>query len=569
MANTAQTAPVLIIGAGPSGLVAALALIQNGIPIRIIDKAQDFHKASRGGGLHPRTVEFYRFLGVAQDAKRLSRPLAPIQMYKLPGGTEVVAQWKLFEDMKLTPDRPEDTITVSQYLSEGIFRDHLSNYGVHVELATEPVSIEQDTSGVTVSLKHAGVDELETARVAYVIGADGARGFTRKAIGATFEGETKEADGQAWSDVVVEGVSQDFWHIWNETGKFSISMRPKAEPGAFHLGIMGQNFDPADLATDQSKFCDFFYKHTGRTDIVFKSFTSLTYWKPKMRMVSELSKGRVFLCGDAAHVHSPTGGQGLNTSVGDAFNLGWKVALVHQGLASPELLATYQAERIPVIAQMLALTSNLYTRLVHRKPEDSAKAASPTSASSAKDASDFLRWRHHALRQLDVNYRWSPIVFDARGFNGLDEQALKAHAYEGYPGEPVRAGDRAPEAPGLVDAAGNETSLFDNFKPNKHTLLLFSPEHAGSKVEELVATARASPLGSATHWQTLVLGLQGVPAAVEGATVYHDKEGYAHKAYGIDGETLSAVVVRPDGYIGAFVNDVDGLQTYISRIVPV
>ncbi len=255
------------------------------------------------------------------------------------------------------------------------------------------------------------------------------------------------------------------------------------------------------------------------------------------------------------------------TGLGAQFNLAWKVALVYKGLASPELLATYQTERIPVIAHVLAVTSNLYTRLVHRQQDDSTKTAStePAPASSTKEATSFFKWRNNALRQLEVNYRWSPVVFDARGMQGMDEQTLQAHAYEGYPGEPVRAGDRAPEAPGLVDATGNETSLFEIFKPNKHTLLVFSPEQPGSKTEEVVAAARNSPLGSVI--QTLVLDRHGVPAAVEGATAYHDKEGHAHNAYGVAGETLSVVIVRPDGYIGAFVFDVDGLQTYFTRLV--
>ena len=115
---------------------------------------------------------------------------------------------------------------MSQYLNEGIFREHLAKLGVQVELSTEPVSIEQDETGVRVSLKHVGSDKIETVRCAYIIGADGARGqlqsstgaawyspiytgFTRRAIGATFEGQTKDADGQAWADVEVEGISSE------------------------------------------------------------------------------------------------------------------------------------------------------------------------------------------------------------------------------------------------------------------------------------------------------------------------------------------------------------------------
>ncbi|RDX51467.1 hypothetical protein OH76DRAFT_1346666 [Lentinus brumalis] len=561
MSTSSETpTPVLIIGAGPSGLAAALTLAQNGIPVRIIDKAVEFHKSSRGSGLHLRTIEIFRFLGVAQDARRLGLPLMPMQLYKLPGGTEPLGSWKLMDDVTISPDRPEvdhknPLLVLSQYLTEGIFRDHLLKYGVQVELGTEPVSIAQDETGVSVSLRHVGVQEVETVRYAYVIGADGARGFTRKAIGATFEGETKDGDGQAWADVEAEGISPDTWHAWTEPGKFTVAIRPKKELGHFHLVIAGMNFDPVGL-TEPSKFAESFYELTGRRDIVFNSFTGLSYWKPKMRMVNKMSEG-LFICGaDAAHVHSPTGGQGLNTSVGDAFNIAWKLALVCKGLASRDLLSTYQIERLPVISHMLATTSDLYTQLTNIQPDGGP-------ASSGKGSSG---WRNNALRQLEINYRWSPGVFDARGMNGLDEDALKAHGYQGYPrGEPVRAGDRAPQAPALVNATGKETSLFEIFKPNTHTVLVFSPTHArDSGVQEVAAAAQASPLASVT--KMLVLGRDGVPTAIDGANAYHDKEGHAYKAYGVDDGVLTVVVVRPDGYIGAFVNDVDGLQTYISRI---
>ena len=259
------------------------------------------------------------------------------------------------------------------------------------------------------------------------------------------------------------------------------------------------------------------------------------------------------------------------------FNLAWKLALAHKALAPGPpsgLLATYQTERIPVIAHMLAATSDLYTHSVG-KPN----AAKSDSDASAGAKGGFLKWRNNALFQLDVNYRWSPVVYDARGAGG-DEMELRARAYIGYPGEPVRAGDRAPEAPALVDATGEETSLFEIFRPTVHTLLVFAPDQArkeaveaGEGVQKLVAAARASPLGSVV--QTVVLGRQGVPAAIDGASTYHDKEGHAYRAYSVSvsDETqahsacVCAFIVRPDGYIGAFVRDVDGLETYVTEIV--
>ena len=199
---------------------------------------------------------------------------------------------------------------------------------------------------------------------------------------------------------------------------------------------------------------------------------------------------------------------------------------------------------------MLAATSNLYQHAVIKKDED------PTM-----DKAAFFQWRNLALRHYGINYRWSPLAHDARPPLGLSEDELKAHAFEGYPGGDVRAGDRAPDAPALVGADGSETALFSIFKPYFHTVLVFAPE--GADVSGVVKAAAAYPEGLV---RTVVLGRNGVPAAVAGADVYHDKEGHAHTGYHVSGDEVVVVAVRPDGYVGGFVYDVEGLQAYFARV---
>ncbi len=238
------------------------------------------------------------------------------------------------------------------------------------------------------------------------------------------------------------------------------------------------------------------------------------------------------------------------------FNLAWKIALVYKGLAKPELLSSFEAERLPVVTLMLATTSGLYNRFVATK--DAAAPPDP------KDKSRFLEWRNNALSMMDINYRWSPIVLDARG-NGDDLDALKAKAYEGYPGEDVHAGDRAPGAPALIDAEGNATWLHDIYKPALHTILVFSPEtdETDGQVNAVVDTVKALPKGT---YQVVILARHGVPKARSGAVAYHDSKGYAFGAYRVEEGKLTVVAVRPDAYVGAFLYDAHDLQVYFSRI---
>ncbi|KAJ7283132.1 FAD binding domain-containing protein [Mycena rebaudengoi] len=552
--------PVLIVGGGPAGLVMALFLAKNGILSRVIDKATEFHTGSRGFGIQPRTFELMKVLGILDDVQKLATPIPTMRAYKLPGGTVPVKTWDLYEKTGVVwPDRPyANGGCLSQDALEGVIRRHLAGFGIEVERGMELVALEQTGEGVVAAIRDHSTGETRETSVEYLVGADGARGPTHKLLGLSFEGETKDTDGMVWGDVEIQGLGSDYWHIWGKPGHFTIMARPISPDGnKFGVGITGLNFDPRDLA-DEGKAKEFIREQTGRADLEFGDFSWLSYFRPNMRMVNKFGEGRAFLVGDAAHVHSPTGGQGMNTSLQDSTNLAWKLALVLKNLASPSLLSSFDEERLPVIVQMLHATSALYTHAVlevdkETKPEEDDKSAS-----------GWFRWRNSALEMYGVNYRYSPIVVEERAALPREDQneLMKAHAYQGYEGKgSLCAGDRAPEAPGLVQSDGVETSLFALFKPDVHSVIVFARDAQTSLLGGIYDAVAAYAVQSVV--QTLTICHKD---AVGRDKYLVDRDGHAFSAYLIDEDVVTIVVVRPDGFIGAIVREGEGVVRYFKKI---
>ncbi|EIN04034.1 hypothetical protein PUNSTDRAFT_77218 [Punctularia strigosozonata HHB-11173 SS5] len=562
------------VGAGPAGLISALVLAKNGIKPRIVDRDDKFHVGSRGFGIQPRTFELFQTLGIVEDLKKLATPIPTMRAYKLPGGIEPVKTWDLYEKSEIWPDRPyANGACLSQAVLEKVIRAHLEKYGVTVELNKGLIAIEQDADVVTatIAIHRSGVptEEREVVVAKYLIGADGAKGSCRKLLGFTFGGETRDSDGMVWGDVEIQGLTNDYWHIWGKPGQFtqvddhagrSIMARPLSPSGnTFGIGITGQNFDPTELAQRESVI-SFIRRETGRGDLEFGEFSWLSYFKPNMRMVNKFHEGRAFLVGDSAHVHSPTGGQGMNCSVQDASNLGWKLALVIKGLAPPSLLLSYTEERLPVIAQMLHATTALYTHTVakERPLETPVK-----EASEGENASGWFRWRNSALEMYGINYRYSEIVLEQRDPNDLTKEDALGRAYSGYEGHGnLRAGDRAPDAPGLVAGDGTETSLFGIFKVEKHTVLVFTASGDADNVD----LKSDMPDSVATHSQIFQICNEAGTAYQSDVQVLHDRDGHARGAYFAEANTTNVVIVRPDGFVGAIVRDQDGVRQYFSKI---
>lgn len=241
--------------------------------------------------------------------------------------------------------------------------------------------------------------------------------------------------------------------------------------------------------------------------------------------------------------------------------MGWKLSLVLKRLAAPALLETLDEERLPVVTQMLAATSQLYTHMVSRlKPKEEATPQQEASEDDKK--SGWYRWRNDALELYGVNYRYSSIILEERDTTPLDRDNALAHAYAGYPdGDTLHAGDRAPEAPALLQD-GEETTLFTLLTVTKHTVLAFVPP--ASETNAALVTAALAKYSTDVAQSFLVV--QG-ESSLHGRHVLLDREGHAHKNYNVEQDAADIVIVRPDGFVGAIARDVDGVDRYFSKLL--
>jgi 2-polyprenyl-6-methoxyphenol hydroxylase-like FAD-dependent oxidoreductase len=496
------TPDVLIVGAGPTGLTLACVLARSGVRLRIVDASGAPPAGSRGKGLQPRSLELFDDLNIVDRVIANGVFGLPVRAYDQAGNA---TEQGLSEHAPTRPDAPYlTTLITPQWRVEEALRATLAGFGVAVEFGVELTGFAQDEDGVTVELAGAG-----PARARWLVGCDGGKSTVRHLAGIDFAGETLESYRMLVGDVRATGLDRDHWHIWRSAeGFLALCPLPSTDAFQFQASIApGQDGD-ATLEVCQ-KMAE---RRTGRADIGLSDPGWLSLWRANVRMVDRYRAGRVFLAGDAAHVHSPAGGQGMNTGIQDAYNLGWKLAAV-QGGADAALLDSYQEERLPIAATVLALSNQLM-------------------ASTVAAGTMVIR-RDGQTSQLGIGYRGSSLTAEAR------------------PDAPsLRAGDRAPDAPGLIGPDGPRR-MFDLLRGPHITLLGFGAQW------QAVLDACAAEFGSAVQGRVIV-GRPGDPGH------YVDSEGHARAAYGED----ALFVVRPDNYVGLAIAepDVAKVVAYLTRI---
>jgi len=410
---------VLIAGGGPTGLTLACDLARRGIVVRLVEKNLGPFPGSRGKGLSPRTLEVFDDLGVADAVLAAGTEYPRMHMHL----GWVTLPWDMVKRAKRSPEVPYPNIWMhSQNETEAVLRARLEELGGAVEMGTELVAFHEDAGSVAITLAREGREERLRAR--YLVGADGAHGTVRKALGVRFEGERLAGPAAIVGDIRVDDLRRDVWHVWPRAKGGAIALCPLPGGKLFQL-YLERDALPGEEVTEASVRA-IVSESIGKGAPRISAASWLSVFRPNVRLVDRYRVGRVFLAGDAAHVHPPSGGQGLNSGVQDAYNLGWKLAAVLRG-APEALLDTYEEERRPVAASILGLSTRLYRERSLRRGDET--------------------------KQLQTNYRGTSLA------PKTSERGR------------VRAGDRAPDAEGR-DEGGESARLFDSFRgPNLRRIL--------------------------------------------------------------------------------------------------
>jgi len=477
-------AEVLVVGAGPTGLLLAGQLAHAGAPVRIVDRRPARCGESRALAVHARTLEMLDRLGLADEFVARGRRVRAFSMWDGRRRLARIDFGRLDSAFPFLLDIP-------QHETEAILAGYLARAGVGVERSTELVGLVPGTGSVTVTLR--GLVE-SSLPVRYVVGCDGARSTVRRQAGLSFDGHGYPQD---WllADVALDWdrAADEVHIIFSPAGRATVCMPLPGGRWRVILYFAGSRSRPPSL----DEIADLVAERVPGP-VTVSDPTWLAAFRTHRRSASAYRAGRVLLAGDAVHIHSPAGGQGMNTGLLDADNLAWKLAAVVTGRAGERLLDTYQAERAPVAEQVLDLSHRLVRLSSLSAPWQRALRALAVPTVTALPA---VRGRAaRRISQLYVGYRGSPSLFR------------------------LRAGDRAPDAGGL-SYHGEPVRLHRLLRGGRHTLLLFD----GARVACLAEF------------------VQSVPVGRTGADGTVDLTGEAHRRY----RGHNAYLIRPDGYVAA------------------
>ena len=529
---------VLVVGAGPTGLAMAAELARQGVPCRVIDKTRVSSGKSKAIVVQARTLELLSLMQLADDFVAAGHPVHAVNIYS--NGKRIVRL--RFDDL----DSAYPYILVlAQTETERILGDRLRQLGVVVERGVELLSLSQDAEKATVELRHPD-GHTERSRVDWIVGCDGPHSTVRRALDIPFEGHAFE-QLFVLADVHVQSeLNDDEAHIFSQhgdicaifplgRGRFRVIADNPRESMAGHDPTLGEIQEMVSARVHEP--------------VTLSDPEWTAAFAVNSRMVAQLRSRRVFLAGDAAHIHSPAGGQGMNTGIQDAVNLAWKLALVCSGRSDPSLLDSYQSERYPVERSVLRQTDMLF-RI--------AGASGGFGAFVREHVAPLLgnlnfvqREAARAISEIDIEYEHSSIVEDHYVPNG------------------PRAGDRAPNAVARLAPDGATVHVLDACSRPQHTLLMIVDgpdqvtlaENVSRKLDTLYGDAITPVIVSDP-----IAPPEGQRAQPQSTT---RQPLSLREEYGTVRPAM--YLVRPDGYIGfrgSLTASGDVLLQYLARLMP-
>ena len=512
---------VLIIGAGPTGLSLAISLRQHGIAVRIIDRAQQPSSVSKALAVWSASLEALQGMQVVDAFLRQGKRLKALC---IGDGKRQLARVEVGDGIDSPFPFP---LLLPQSESERLLGAQLAALGVTVERGVELTDLAQDDGGVTANLSHADGGS-EMARARYLVGCDGARSAVRQALGIAFEGYT-EPQTFLLGDVRIDGGSLDHDNIYLWWGRGGTVALFPFERETWRIFAMRTGDANGDTALTLDELQDHADRH-GPPGLRLRDPSWLSAFRINERVVARYRMGRCFLAGDAAHIHSPAGGQGMNTGIQDAVNLAWKLAYVLKGIGDPDLLLdSYEPERRAVALdvvkaagqkQHLAFSSGTATRIL----KDLAVSILGNLPIVQKEF-------QIELSETEITYRDGPLVA-----LGVPPRRAKR----------TDVGTRARDA--KITVAGEARPLWPLFGRGQHTLLVF--EEAGTTIDTSDIAARA-----------------GERLALLRVTAESDPDGDVHARYNQRGPGW--VLIRPDLVVAARASarDLSLLGRYVDRVL--
>jgi 3-(3-hydroxy-phenyl)propionate hydroxylase len=533
---------VLILGAGPVGLTLANELARFGVKPRIVDKSPGIREVSKAMILHVRTQEVLDRVGISSKLPAESQPLREVVVHAYG---KHIGSWDLDHiDSPFT-----HPVIIGQNRTQHLLLDQLNGQGITVEWNTEAVSFDLAADGAATLVRGTGAQGTapveNSIRSRFLVGCEGSNSVVRKGLNFTFEGDRYTGEQFIQADCRIEWALPKgrSYLFLTEDGYLMVIEFPGDVVRVFISLPDHKPVDPsapvtadqlgAVEATNELPTLDEIRRHLIRLSgytCELSEPTWLARYRTSHRYANRFSQGPAFICGDAAHVHVPIGGQGMNTGIQDAFNLGWKLAGVVKGQLRSSVLDTYHAERHPVAESLIRGTNFAYTGILHPSQikQHAARLFGPFLIGNAH-VQDFMR---STLEELKIFYPGSALNLDLGGARG------------------PKPGERVLDA-ALVRASDHTTTgIWELSSGTAWTLLLFSGVEPDGPGEDALALAEDIATGYAGRVEPYVIyaGAESPAGATPGRMLL-DALHKAHERYGV--ADAAFYLLRPDTYVAA------------------